>query len=183
MVNKVLGTKAKPREKMFVGHINNTYIFYLCIISDNTLSSVVPILGRWKLLEINLKHVHLIIQNMKPIVPNKSLSYNNYWIKWTARIIFIFAFHLSFPLRLFILCSPLLEKQGLKSENWHYLLVAKMFTSGGIWEVARRRRCKRYFYVAWNLYYVLVRKLLCYQYYNMYRHPSLYAISLYAFSL
>jgi hypothetical protein len=70
MMSKVLGTKAKPREKMFVGHIvNNTYIFYLCIINDDNLSSVVPILGRWKLLEINRKHFELIAQNMKPILP------------------------------------------------------------------------------------------------------------------
>jgi len=160
---------------MFTGHIiNNTYIFYLCIINDNILPSVVPIQGRWKLLEINLKHFELIIQNMKPIIPNKSLSYN-YWIQWKARIsIYFFAFHLSFPLRLFIHCSPLLKKQGLNSENWQYLLFAKMFTSVDIWEVATRRRCQRYFYVAWNLYYILVRKLLCYQYYNIYMNTAIF---------
>ena len=47
----ILATTAKWRgEKMFAGHtIYNIYILYSGIINDNTLSSVVPILGRQNL--------------------------------------------------------------------------------------------------------------------------------------
>jgi hypothetical protein len=59
---------------MFADHIiNNTYFFYLYIINDNTLSSTVPILGPQTSPEINLKKFELIIQNVKIILPHKSL--------------------------------------------------------------------------------------------------------------
>jgi len=39
-------TKTISRKNMFVGHIfNKTCIFHFCIINDNTLSSMVSILG------------------------------------------------------------------------------------------------------------------------------------------
>ena len=38
--------------------VNHTYVFCLCLISPNTLSSVVPILRRQNLCEINLKNLN-----------------------------------------------------------------------------------------------------------------------------
>jgi len=47
VVNNVLGTRDKSREKVFEGpSLNNTCIFYFCVINGNTLSAVVPKLVR-----------------------------------------------------------------------------------------------------------------------------------------
>jgi hypothetical protein len=43
--------------------INSTYSFYLQIINDNTLLSIIPILGWQNLLEMNLKKFESIVLN------------------------------------------------------------------------------------------------------------------------
>jgi len=66
---------------MFGGYItNNTYFFtylplmiYLYIISNNTLSSAVPILRLYNSFEITLKKSVLFVQTLKRILPNKLL--------------------------------------------------------------------------------------------------------------
>lgn len=59
VVINLLGTGANSTEKMFAGHMaDNTYIFYLCMIKDNTLSSVVPISGKKNFFKIHLKDLN-----------------------------------------------------------------------------------------------------------------------------
>jgi hypothetical protein len=37
------------KKTVLAGHfVSNAYIFYLCVIDDNTVSSLVPVLGRQK---------------------------------------------------------------------------------------------------------------------------------------
>jgi len=57
----------------FAGDItNNIHMFYWCIINDNTLSWIVPILELQNLFEINLKDSDCTKQNLKQILPSKS---------------------------------------------------------------------------------------------------------------
>jgi hypothetical protein len=63
MVSNILDMWAIAKEKMFAGHIvTPIYVFYLRIINDGTLPSIVSISGSQNLLDINLKKAELIVQ-------------------------------------------------------------------------------------------------------------------------
>jgi len=56
-MNSLFGQKGQIRENMLASHFKSiTYIFFLCIIYDNTLSPIVPLLGWQYSSEINLKN-------------------------------------------------------------------------------------------------------------------------------
>lgn len=64
----------RQEKKIFASHvINNAYIFYLSVINDSALSSVVPLLGCKTYLKLILKIPINRTEFLIVVLPNKSL--------------------------------------------------------------------------------------------------------------
>lgn len=81
-------------------HYNNTHIFYLCIINDNGLSSLPPMLGQLNLFQIDLTNFDSIVQILKLILLLNYLSFiirsewdklrSMPWLRHSFLFVFIF---------------------------------------------------------------------------------------------